>query len=154
MNATPDATLHLDHWRIIRGRVGLVALVFLLTLGGATIFTYLNPQNYIASATIDIQTDETQQSVVQGSTAESTKNSNLAESPLQAPFSHDVLDPIIRRLDLAKKWSQKDGSASLDSAYDKLRRMVVFETLAPHSIRISVQSTSPQEATLLANSIA
>jgi polysaccharide biosynthesis transport protein len=153
MNATPDATLHLDHWRIIRGRVGLVALVFLLTLGGATIFTYLSPQNYIASATIDIQMGETQQPVDQ-STAELTKNSNLAEIPIQAAFSHDVLDPIIRRLDLATKWSPKGGSASLDSAYDKLRRMVVLETLAPHSIRISVQATSPQEASLLANSIA
>ena len=154
MNATPGATLHLDHRRIIRSRVGLVALVFLLTLGGATIFTYLNPQNYIASATIDIQTGETQQSVVQGSTAESRMNLNLEESQVQAAFSHDVLDPIIRRLDLATKWSQKGGSPSLDSAYDKLRRMVVLETLAPHSIRISVQATSPQEATLLANSIA
>ena len=100
MNASPDATLHLDHWRIIRGRVGLVFLVFLLAFGGAAIYSYLNPQNYIGSATIDIQTSETQPPVVPGPTAASNEDQNLEESQLQAAFSHDVLDPIIRRLDL------------------------------------------------------
>ncbi|MBV8276948.1 MAG: polysaccharide biosynthesis tyrosine autokinase, partial [Verrucomicrobia bacterium] len=154
MNASPDATLHLDHWRIIRGRIGLVILVFLLTLGGAAIFTYLSPQSYIGSATIDIQTSETQPPVVPGPTAASNEDQNLEESQLQAAFSHDVLDPIIRRLDLRTRWSQNGGSLSLENAYDKLRRMVVLEPLAPHFIRISVQATSPQEATLLANAIA
>jgi len=154
MNASPDATLHLDHWRIMRGRVGLAILVFLLTLGGAATFIYLNPQNYIASATIDIQTGRTQRPVIQGSTTESTKNPNLEESQPQAVFSHDVLDPIIRRLDLRTKWSQNGESPSLESAYDKLRRMIVWEILPPHSIRINVQATSPKEVTLLANAIA
>jgi polysaccharide biosynthesis transport protein len=154
MNASPDATLHLDHWSIMRSRIGLVILVFLLTLGGAVTFTYLNPQNYIASATIDIQTGKTQQPVNPGSTAESTKNPNLEEGQLQVALSHDVLDPVIRRLDLRTKWSQNGMSPSLESAYDKLRRMVVLETPAPHFMRISVQATSPQEATLLANTIA
>ncbi|MBV8101012.1 MAG: polysaccharide biosynthesis tyrosine autokinase [Verrucomicrobia bacterium] len=154
MNATPDATLHLDHWRMVRSRVWLVILVFLLTLGGAAIFTYLNPQNYIASATIDIQAGKTQQPAVQSSTAELAKNPNLGESQLQAVLSHDVVDQIIQRLELATKWSQNGASISLESAYDKLRQMVFLEAPAPHLIRISVQSASPQEATLLANTIA
>jgi capsular exopolysaccharide synthesis family protein len=153
MNATPDATLHLDHWRIMRSRIWLVIFVFLLTLGGAAVFTYLNPQNYIASATIDIQTGKTQQ-LVEGSSAEPTKNLNLEENQLQSAFSHDVLDPIVRRLDLQTRWSQNGASLSPESAYDKLRRMVVLEALAPPLIRMSVQSTSPQEATRLANTIA
>jgi polysaccharide biosynthesis transport protein len=154
MNATPDATLHLDHWRIMRSRVWLIILVFLLTLGGAAIFTYLHPQNYIASATINIQTGNNPQAAIQSSTNESTKNLNLEASQLQAPFSHEVLEPIIRRLDLATKWSQNGGGVSLESAYGKLRQMVVLEVLVPHLIRISVRSTSPQEAILLANTIA
>src|ERR1700749_956093 len=127
MNATPDATLHLDHWRIMRSRVCLAISVFLLALAGAAIFTYLNPQNYSASATIDIQTGKAEQPAVQSSTAESTQNANLEEVQLQAPLSHDVLDPIIQRLDLRKKWSQNGGSVSLDSAYNKLRQMIVLE---------------------------
>jgi len=154
MNATPDATLHLDHWRIMRSRACLVISVFLLALGGAAIFTYLHPQNYVASATVDIQTGKTEQPAVQSSPAESTKNPNLEGGQLQTPLSHEVLDPIIQRLDLRTKWSQNGGRVSLESAYDKLRQMVVLEAPAPHLIRISVQSRSPQEATLLANTIA
>jgi len=154
MNATPDATLHLDHWRIMRSRACLAISVFLLALGGAAIFTYLHPQNYVASATVDIQTGKTEQPDVQSSPAESTKNPNLEGGQLQTPLSHEVLDPIIQRLDLRTKWSQNGGRVSLESAYDKLRQMVVLEAPAPHLIRISVQSRSPQEATLLANTIA
>ena len=154
MNALPDATLHLDHWCIIRGRVGLLVSVFFLTLGAAAIFTYLSPKNYIASATVEVETDKTGQPVVQGSTVESTKDPNLEEGYLQAAFSHDVLDPVIRRLNLQKKWSQNGAELSLESAYDKLRRMVLLVAIAPKFIRISVQGNSPKEATLLANGIA
>ena len=154
MNASADATLHLDHWRVMRGRVGLAILVFLLTLGGTAIFTYLSPQNYIASATVEIQTDQTHQPLVQGSTPDSAKDPSLEESQLQVVFSHQVLDPVIRQLVLETKWSQNSAQLSLESAYAKLRRMILLEVLAPNFIRISVQGVSPQEATLLANTIA
>jgi polysaccharide biosynthesis transport protein len=154
MNASPDATLHLDHWRITRGRVGLAISVFLLTLGAAAIFTYLTPKSYIASATVEVQTEKNQLPADQGSTAESTKDPNLHGGDLQAASSHDVLDPVIRRLNLQTKWSQNGAELSLESAYDKLRSMVLLEAVAPNFIRISAQGSSPRKATLLANSIA
>ena len=154
MNASPDATLHLDHWRIIRGRVELVISVFLLTLGAAAIFTYLSPKNYIASATVAIQTKKTGQPGAQGSSAKSTKDPNLDESQSQAVLRHDVLDPVIRQLDLQKKWSRNGGELSTESAYVKLRSMVLPEARTPDFVRISVQSISPDEAVLLVNSIA
>lgn len=138
MNALPDATLHLDHWCIIRGRVGVVISVFLLTLGAAAIFTYLSPWNYIASATIEVQSND----------------SKLAESQLESIFSHEVLDPVIWRLDLQRKWSRNGAELSLNTAYDKLADMVIPDVLSRHSLRFSVQGSSPQEATLLANTIA
>jgi polysaccharide biosynthesis transport protein len=153
MNATPDATLHLDHWRIMRARVWLVILVFLLTFGGVAIYTYLNPQNYVGTATIGVQAGGIRPTA-QDSPAESTKNQNLEENQLSSPLSHDVLDPIIRWLGLTTKWSQNGKSLSLEAAYDRLRKMAVLEEPTPRLIRISVQSKGPQEATLLANSIA
>ena len=154
MNASADGTLHLNHWRVMRGRIGLAIIVFLLTLGGAAIFTYLSPQNYFASATVEVQTDTNPQPVAQGSAPDSAKDPSLEESQLQVAFSHEVLDPVIRQLDLQTKWSQNSVKLSLESAYDKLRRMILLEVLAPNFIRISVQGISPQEATLLANTIA
>src|SRR6202007_1403895 len=154
MNALLDATLHLDHWCIIRGRVGLVISVFLLTLGGVAIFTYLRPANYTASATIEVQSDSLQQSAAKDSTTESTNDSNLAESQLESIFSHAVLDPVIRRLDLQRKWSRNGVELSLNTAYDKLADLVIPDVLSPRSMRFSFSSSSPQDATLLANTIA
>jgi polysaccharide biosynthesis transport protein len=154
MNALLDGTLHLDHWCIIRGRVGLVISVFLLTLGAVAIFTYLSPSNYTASATIEVQSDNLQQPAPQNSTTESTNDSNLAESQLESIFSHEVLDPVIRRLDLQRKWSRNGAELSLNTAYDKLADLIIPDVLSPHSMRFSVSSSSPQEATLLANTIA
>ena len=154
MNALLDAKLHLDHWCIIRSRVGLVISVFLLTLGGVAIFTYLRPSNYTASATIEVQSDNLQQSAAKDSTTASTNDSNLAESQLESIFSHEVLDPVIRRLDLQRKWSRNGAELSLNTAYDKLADLVIPDVLSPHSMRFSVSSSSPQDATLLANTIA
>ncbi len=154
MNSSPDATLHLDHWRINRGRIGLVVFVFLLSLGGAAIFTYFGPKNYIASATIEVQTDNPRQPVVEGPSPDSTKDPNFEESQLQGIFSHEVLDPVIRQLDLRTKWSQNGPELPLESAYVKLRHMVLLEVRAPKLIRVRVQGISPQESTLLANTIA
>jgi polysaccharide biosynthesis transport protein len=154
MNASPDASLHLDHWRIHRSRIGLAILVFLLSLAGAAVFAYFSPKSYMAAATVDIRTSNAQQPVGRDSTTDSTKVPNFDENQLQAVFSREVLDPVIQRLDLQTKWSENGTDLSLESAYDKLRHMVVLEVLAPHSLRISVQGISPQQATLLANTIA
>ena len=45
MNGSTDAPLHLDHWRINRGRIGLAIFVFLLILGAAAVFTYFGPEH-------------------------------------------------------------------------------------------------------------
>jgi polysaccharide biosynthesis transport protein len=150
MNASTDAILHLDHWRINRGRVSLAIFVFLLTLGAVAAFTFLGPHTYVASATVEVQRDETGQRVAQASTDDANFEGNL----LQTSFSHEVLDPVIRQLDLRTKWSQNNAELSLDAAYEKLRRTVFLELSAPHLIQIGVQGISPQQATLLANTIA
>jgi capsular exopolysaccharide synthesis family protein len=154
MNASTDAPLHLDHWRINRGRLGLAIFVFLLILGAAAVFTYFGPNTYVASATVEVQTDQTGPPVAQTSATGSTTDPNFAESQLPNVFSHDVLDPVIRQLDLQTKWSQNNLKLSLDAVYEKLRRMILLEVSGPHLIQISAQAISPKEATLLANTIA
>src|SRR5580700_8655040 len=154
MNASTGAPLHLDHWRINRGRIGLAIFVFLLILGAVAVFTYFGPNTYVASATVEVQPDQTGPPVAQTSATGSTTDPNFAESQLQNVFSHDVLDPVIRQLDLQTKWSQNNPKLSLDAVYEKLRRMILLEVSGPHLTQISVQAISPKEATLLANSIA
>ncbi|MFZ0502432.1 MAG: hypothetical protein WAM44_01910, partial [Chthoniobacterales bacterium] len=154
MNGSTDAPLHLDHWRINRGRIGLAIFVFLLTLGAAAVFTYFGPSTYVASTTIEVQTNETGQPVAQASTTDETNDSNFDAGQLEDFFSHQVLDPVIQSLDLRTKWSQQGAELSLESAYDKLSGMVALDVLTQHSIQLSVEAVSPKEAMLLANTIA
>jgi polysaccharide biosynthesis transport protein len=154
MNASTDATLHLDHWRVNRGRIGLAISIFLLTLGATAVFTYFGPNTYIASATVEFRTDETGQHLAQASTAGSMTDPNLEGSQLQTVFSHDMLDPVIRQLDLQTKWSHDGTRLSLDDVYETLRRMILFEVLGPRLIQITVEASSPKEAILLANTVA
>jgi polysaccharide biosynthesis transport protein len=154
MNASTDATLHLDHWRIQRRRVGLAILVFLLTLGAAAVFTYFGPSTYVASATVQFGTDGTGQHLTQASTGDAANDPNFDASQLEAVFSHQVLDPVIQSLNLRTKWSQHGVELSSESTYDKLSSMVALDVLTQHSIQLSVESASPQEAMLLANTIA
>jgi polysaccharide biosynthesis transport protein len=154
MNASTDATLHLDHWRVNRGRIGLAIFIFLLTLGATAVFTYFGPNTYIASATVEFRTDETGQHLAQASTEGLTTDPNLEGNQLQTVFSHDMLDPVIRQLDLQTKWSHDGARLSLDDVYETLRRMILFEVLGPRLIQVTVEAVSPKEATLLANTIA
>jgi polysaccharide biosynthesis transport protein len=154
MNASTDAQLHLDHWRINRGRIGLAVFVFLLSLGAAAVFTYFAPSTYVASATVEIQPSETRQPVAQATTTEATNDPNSEARQLEAVFSHQVLDPVIESLDLRTKWSQQGAELSLENAYDKLSSMVALDVVTPRSFQLSVEAGSPKEATLLANAIA
>ena len=56
MDHSQEVKIHfLDYWRIIRVRLGLVFLVFLLVFGTAAVVTYLTPREYSSFATIELQ---------------------------------------------------------------------------------------------------
>ena len=60
MDHSQDIKIHfLDYWRIIRLRLGLVFLVFLLVFGTAAVVTHFRPREYSSFATIELQPDMT-----------------------------------------------------------------------------------------------
>jgi len=155
MNASHDARLHLDRWGMISARIGVAIFIFFLSLMAGGVIAFLPPKDYIASTTIETKADANQLSVLKGSAPEQEHDPNFAERQTQIIVSHSVLDPVIQHSDLRKKWSLPGVELSPEATYDKLRGMVQPpQALAPDSIRISVRSTDPQEAALLANAIA
>jgi capsular exopolysaccharide synthesis family protein len=155
MNASHDAKLHLDHWGIISAQIGVAIFIFFLSLVAAGVIAFLPPKDYIASTTIETKADANQLSFLKGSAPEQEHDPNFAEKQTQIIVSHSVLDPVIQHSDLQKKWSLPGVELSPETAYDKLRGLVQPpKVLPPDSIQISVRSTDPQEAALLANAIA
>ena len=155
MNASHDARLHLDRWGMISARIGVAIFIFFLSLMAGGVIAFLPPKDYIASTTIETKADANQLSVLKGSAPEQEHDPNFAERQTQIIVSHSVLDPVIQHSDLRKKWSLPGVELSPEATYDKLHGMVQPpQALPPDSIRISVRSTDPQEAALLANAIA
>src|SRR5260370_15803095 len=155
MNASHDARLHLNHWGIISGQIGVAIFIFFLSLVVAGVIAFLPPKDYIASTTIETKPDANQLSVLKGSAPEQEHDQNFAARQTQIIVSHHVLDPVIQHSDLQKKWSLPGVELSPETAYAKLRGMVQPpEVLPPGSIQISFRSTDPAEAALLANAIA
>src|ERR1700749_2030146 len=109
MDHSQDVKLHfLDYWRVIRGRLGLMFLVFLLVFGITAVVTYCMPREYSSFVTIELQPDMTSVRIFDGQpgTANtSVLDPKFAPTQFQIITRKGVLYPVIDQLGLEKKWS-------------------------------------------------
>jgi polysaccharide biosynthesis transport protein len=156
MNTPQEAKLHfLDYWRVVRIRLGLVALIFLLVVITVGVTTFLMPKEYMAFATIEVEPDMNPVRIFNDSTARVYNDPKFTQTQFQIITRKGVLYPVIQRLDLQKKWARQGEPLPLEIAYNKLHSMMqLTEVRNTNLIQINVYSTDPQEAALLANTIA
>jgi polysaccharide biosynthesis transport protein len=159
MDHSQDLKIHfLDYWRIIRVRLGLVFLVFLLVFGTAAVVSYFAPREYSSFTTIELQPDMTSVRIFD---TQAQAINNPAYDPKFVPTQFQiitrkgVLYPVIEQLDLQKKWGINGGTVPKEVAYNKLKKMLSLEEVRnTNLIQITVFSVDPAEAALLANTIA
>jgi polysaccharide biosynthesis transport protein len=159
MDHTQEAKLHfLDYWRILRARLGLVFLVFLLVVSTVGVVTYFTPREYSSFATIELEPDMTTVRIFQNQTApidNATLDPKFAPTQFQIINRKGVLYPVIDQLDLQKKWGSNDQLLPKEIAYKKLQsKLSLQEVRNTNLIQITAFSTDPNEAALLANTIA
>jgi polysaccharide biosynthesis transport protein len=155
MNASPDARLHPDHRGIVTTRIGIAIFVSFLGLIAGGVIAFRTPNDQIASTTIETKADISELAVAKDSAAEADHDPKFAETQYQVIIGHEVLDPVIRHLDLQKKWSVDGTELPLELAYARLRGMVrPPEIRPPDSIQIGIYGADGTEAALLANAIA
>ena len=159
MDHTQETKIHfLDYWRIVRARLGLVFLVFLLVVSTVGVVTYFTPREYSSFATIELEPDMTPVRIFQDETG-AIDNARLdpkfAATQFQIISRKGVLYPVIDQLDLQKKWGSNDQLLPMEAAYRKLQsELSLQEVRNTNLIQITVYSTDPGEAALLANTIA
>jgi succinoglycan biosynthesis transport protein ExoP len=154
MDSHPELKPFFPHFlRVIRVRLGLVILVFLLVVMAAGIATYSSPRQYRSFATIEVQPEMTPVRIFENQAA--VNDPKFSQSQFQIMLRKGVLYPVIERLDLENKWGSKGKKLPKGAAYDKLRSMLsLVEIRNTNLIEIDVFSTDPQEAALLSNTIA
>ncbi|MFM7375943.1 MAG: GumC family protein, partial [Chthoniobacterales bacterium] len=156
-NAVQEAKLHfLDYWRVIRLRLPIIVLTFLLVVITAGITTYFLPRQYQSNVIIEVeQNDQKIRIFREGYEGGMGLDPRFATTQFQIIQRKEMLYPVIDSLKLVEKWSEPYGVRTREEAYFKLRNMIdVREVRNTNLLQISVESTDPQESSDLANSIA
>jgi capsular exopolysaccharide synthesis family protein len=154
-NDSGELKLHfLDYWRVIRVRLPLIILVFLLVVITAAVVTHFMPKQYQSAVTMQVKQNDTLMKVFD-------RQSGMGFDPrfLTTQFEiiqrKEMLYPVIDSLGLEQRWRTEYGLASKEQAYFKLRNMIdVREIRNTELIQIGVMSTDPKEAAEIANRIA
>jgi polysaccharide biosynthesis transport protein len=157
MENSQDSRLHfLDYWRVIRVRLGLVILVFLLVVIAAGVATYFLPRKYNSFATIEVEPEMTPVRIFESETRPQQVNDpKFTQTQFQIIMRKGVLYPVIDRLDLQRKWGSNSEPLPKEVANRRLLGMLSLQEVRnTNLIQIDVYSTDPQEAALLANTIA
>ena len=146
-----EVKLHiLDYWRVIRVRLPLIILVFLLVVITAGVTTYLTPRQYQSSVTMQVKEDNNNMQIFNGQ-AGPRLDPRFATTQFQIIQRKEILYPVIDAMKLMQKWDMR----SRDVAYLRLRSMLtVSEVRNTDLIQISVLDQDRQEAADLANTIA
>jgi len=155
--AIQDAKLHfLDYWRVIRLRLPIIVLAFLLVVVTAGVTTYFLPRQYESNVIIEVeQNDQKIRIFSEGYQGAMGMDPRFATTQFQIIQRKEMLYPVIDSLQLVQKWAEDYGIRTREQAYFKLRRMIdVREVRNTNLLQISVESTDPEEASDLANSIA
>ena len=147
-----EITLHLlDYWRVIRVRLPLIILVFLLVVITAGVATYLTPRQYSSSVTMQVKADN-KMHIFNGEMGESERSDpRFATTQFQIIQHKEILYPVIDAMKLMQKWEQR----SKEMTWMKLKQMLtVSEVRNTDLIQIAVLDKDRQEAADLANTIA
>jgi len=155
--AIQDAKLHfLDYWRVIRLRLPIIVLAFLLVVVTAGVTTYFLPRQYQSNVIIEVeQNDQKIRIFSEGYQGAMGMDPRFATTQFQIIQRKEMLYPVIDSLQLVQKWAERYGVRTREQAYFKLRNMIdVREVRNTNLLQISVESTDPEESSDLANSIA
>lgn len=149
---TGEVQLHLlDYWRVIRVRLPLIILVFLLVVITAGVATYLTPRQYQSSVTMQIKEDNNNLQIFNGQSMGMRNDPRFIGTQFQILQRKEMLYPVIDSMQLMRKWDIR----SRDVAYGKLRSMLsVSDVRNTDLIEISILDQDRQEAADLANTIA
>jgi polysaccharide biosynthesis transport protein len=158
MENPQDSKLHfLDYWRVIRVRLGLVILVFLLVVIAASVATYFLPRKYDSFVTIEVEPEMTPVRIFENETGpqQQVNDPKFIQTQFQIIMRKGVLYPVIDRLDLQRKWGSTGEPLPKEVANKRLLGMLSLQEVRnTNLIQIDVYSTDPQEAALLANTVA
>jgi len=156
MSDSTEVKLHfLDYWRVIKARLGIIILTFLLTMITAGVTVYFLPKEYFSKITLEVKPDDTAFHVFEGNNYNAASDPRLAPTQLKILTETSILYPVINQLNLTTKWANGGPPLQLKQAFGILSGMLVLNPIRQTDlIEVGVWSKDPQEAADIANCIA
>jgi capsular exopolysaccharide synthesis family protein len=153
---TGESTLHfLDYWRVIRIRLPLVVLVFLLVVITTGIVTFFLPRQYESSVTMQVKQNDTYMKLFDDRSGGAGIDPRFMTTQFEIIQRKEILYPVIEALGLEAKWKKAYGITGKEQTLFRLRKMIdVREIRNTELIQISVLSQDRAEAAEIANRIA
>jgi capsular exopolysaccharide synthesis family protein len=151
-----EIQLHfLDYWRVIRIRLPLIVLVFLLVVITTGVVTYFLPRQYDSSVTMQINQNDTYLKVFDDRGGGGGFDPRFITTQFEIIQRKEILYPVIEALGLEQKWKKLYGILGKEQTLFRLRRMIdVREIRNTELIQISVLDQDKNEASEIANRIA
>jgi len=146
-----ELQLHfLDYWRVIRVRMPLIILIFLLVVITAGVATYFMPKQYMSTATMQIKQYEIAIQLFNPTQGESS-GARFIPTQFEIIQQKEMLYPVIDALGLEQKW----GVRNKGDAYGRLRGMInLREIRGTELIQIGVTGIDRKEVMEIANAVA
>ena len=151
-----EIQLHfLDYWRVIRIRLPLIVLVFLLVVITTGVVTYFLPKQYESSVTMQVNQNDTYLQVFDDRGGGRGFDPRFITTQFEIIQRKEILYPVIEALGLEQTWKKLYGIAGKEQTIFRLRKMVdVREIRNTELIQISVLDQDRNEASEIANRIA
>jgi capsular exopolysaccharide synthesis family protein len=151
-----ELQLHfLDYWRVIRIRLPLIVLVFLLVVITTGVVTYFLPKQYESSVTMQINQNDTYLKVFDDRGGGGGFDPRFITTQFEIIQRKEILYPVIEALGLEQKWKKLYGVVGREQTLFRLRKMIdVREIRNTELIQISVLDQDKNEASEIANRIA
>jgi len=104
----------LDSWQVIRNRLGLIVLSFLLVFATAAIITYIMPRKYRGRVEMKIERMQNKVQVFQRSADDFMAPSDVViKNEFESITKPETLYPVVDKLDLQKRWSLPNRQSAL-----------------------------------------
>lgn len=149
-----ESKLHfLDYWRVIRVRMPLIILTFLVVVITVSILTYFMARQYASTVTLEVREQDKEVHIFQNEAGH--VDPRFLTTQFQIIQQKEVLYPVIASLNLVQKWQSDYHTRTPDDAYHVLKsKMNIQEVRNTELIQITIYDTDAAEAADLANTIA
>lgn len=142
-----------DTWQVIRNRLGLITLTFLLVFLVSAIVTYIMPRKYRGKVEMKIERTVNKLPVFNRDMADQPYafGENIIRTEFESITKLETLYPVIEAFDLVKRW---DMPSRQDAAHKLRRNLDTQSNVRSDFVVIEYYDEDPKLAADIANAIA